>query len=34
LLVNSGFQVRAIDNSEMLKAEAGVTCTSLLFETT
>jgi dimethylargininase len=34
LLVHSGFHVRAIDNSEMLKAEAGVTCTSLLFETT
>ena len=33
LLERSGFRVRAIDNSEMLKAEAGVTCTSLLFET-
>ena len=32
LLMSSGFRVRAIDNSEMLKAEAGVTCTSLLFE--
>jgi len=34
LLERSGFQVRRIDNSELLKAEAGVTCTSLLFETT
>jgi dimethylargininase len=33
LLEASGFRVRAIDNSELLKAEAGVTCTSLLFET-
>ena len=33
LLERSGFRVRAIDNSEMLKAEAGVTCTSLIFET-
>ena len=33
LLERSGFQVRRIDNSELLKAEAGVTCTSLLFET-
>jgi dimethylargininase len=33
LLERSGFQVRTIDNSELLKAEAGVTCTSLLFET-
>jgi dimethylargininase len=32
LLEASGFRVRAIDNSEMLKAEAGVTCSSLLFE--
>jgi dimethylargininase len=33
LLERSGFHVRRIDNSELLKAEAGVTCTSLLFET-
>ena len=32
LLEASGFQVRRIDNSELLKAEAGVTCTSLIFE--
>jgi dimethylargininase len=32
LLDRSGFRVRTIDNSELLKAEAGVTCTSLLFE--
>ena len=32
LLERSGFRVRAIDNSEFLKAEAGVTCTSLIFE--
>jgi dimethylargininase len=32
LLERSGFKVRRIDNSELLKAEAGVTCTSLLFE--
>ena len=31
-LARSGFRVRQIDNSELLKAEAGVTCTSLLFE--
>ncbi len=32
LLEQSGFCVRRIDNSELLKAEAGVTCTSLSFE--
>ena len=32
MLDRSGFRVRTIDNSELLKAEAGVTCTSLLFE--
>src|SRR5581483_8180417 len=32
LLERSGFRVRTIDNSEFLKAEAGVTCTSLIFE--
>jgi len=32
LLERRGFQVRAIDVSELQKAEAGVTCTSLIFE--
>ena len=32
LLDRSGFRMRTIDNSELLKAEAGVTCTSLLFD--
>jgi dimethylargininase len=32
LLEQSGFHVRRIDNSELLKAEAGVTCSSLIFE--
>ena len=32
LLERRGFQVRTIDVSELQKAEAGVTCTSLLFE--
>ena len=32
LLERSGFRARTIDNSELLKAEAGVTCTSLIFE--
>jgi dimethylargininase len=32
LLERSGFRVRTIDNSELLKAEAGVTCTSLIFD--
>jgi dimethylargininase len=32
LLERSGFQVRTVDNSELLKAEAGVTCTSLIFD--
>jgi len=32
LLERSGFPVRGIDNSELLKAEAGVTCTSLIFD--
>jgi dimethylargininase len=32
LLEGSGFLVRRIDNSELLKAEAGVTCTSLIFD--
>jgi|KBSMisStandDraft_5_1062788.scaffolds.fasta_scaffold59187_2 dimethylargininase len=32
ILDRAGFRVRTIDNSELLKAEAGVTCTSLLFE--
>ncbi|HYL37661.1 MAG TPA: arginine deiminase family protein [Bryobacteraceae bacterium] len=32
LLEDSGFQVCAIDVSELAKAEGGVTCTSILFE--
>ena len=32
LLERRGFQVRTIDVSELQKAEAGVTCTSLIFE--
>jgi dimethylargininase len=32
LLERSGFRVRRLDNSELLKAEAGVTCMSLLFD--
>jgi len=32
LLEKSGFRVRRLDNSELLKAEAGVTCMSLLFD--
>ena len=32
LLESSGFRVRGVENSELLKAEAGVTCTSLIFE--
>lgn len=32
MLERAGFRVRRIDNSELLKAEAGVTCTSLIFE--
>ena len=32
VLASSGFRVRTVDNSELLKAEAGVTCTSLIFE--
>jgi dimethylargininase len=31
MLERSGFRVRTADNSELLKAEAGVTCTSLIF---
>jgi dimethylargininase len=33
MLDRAGFRVRTIDNSELLKAEAGVTCTSLIFRT-
>jgi len=33
VLERSGFHPRALDTSELLKAEAGVTCMSLLFET-
>lgn len=32
LLEQRGFQVRSLDLSELQKAEAGVTCTSLIFE--
>lgn len=32
LLENRGFRARTIDVSELQKAEAGVTCTSLIFE--
>ncbi|HSP70405.1 MAG TPA: arginine deiminase family protein [Bryobacteraceae bacterium] len=32
MLNRSGFRLRTIDNSELLKAEAGVTCTSLVFD--
>ena len=32
LLEISGFQVRTVDVSELAKAEAGVTCSSILFE--
>jgi dimethylargininase len=32
LLERRGFQVRSVDLSELQKAEAGVTCTSLIFE--
>ncbi len=31
MVERSGFRVRTVDNSELLKAEAGVTCTSLIF---
>jgi len=31
-LRNAGFRVRGVDVSELLKAESGVTCSSLLFE--
>ncbi len=34
ILEREGFDVRAVDISELTKAEAGVTCMSLLFETT
>jgi dimethylargininase len=33
LLEQNGFCVRTVDTSELIKAEAGVTCMSLLFET-
>ena len=32
MLETAGFDVRAIDNSELAKAEGAVTCTSILFE--
>ena len=31
-LKGKGFRVRTVDTSELIKAEAGVTCMSLLFE--
>lgn len=33
ILSRAGFRVRALDLSELLKAESGVTCSSLVFET-
>jgi N-dimethylarginine dimethylaminohydrolase len=33
LLEASGWNVRPVDVSELMKAEAGVTCMSLIFET-
>ncbi|MGE0126914.1 MAG: dimethylarginine dimethylaminohydrolase family protein [Blastocatellales bacterium] len=33
LLEKRGFKVRTIDNSELRKAEAGLTCSSLIFDT-
>jgi len=33
LLVKRGFNVRTLDISELMKAEAGLTCSSILFET-
>jgi len=32
LLESRGFRVRTVDTSELIKAEAGVTCMSLLFD--
>ena len=32
LLRDAGFQVRSVDVTELLKAESGVTCSSLVFE--
>jgi len=32
ILRETGFRVRALDLSELLKAESGVTCSSLVFE--
>jgi len=32
ILTRAGYQVRALDVSELMKAEAGVTCSSLIFE--
>jgi dimethylargininase len=34
ILAHAGLRVRALDVSELMKAEAGVTCCSLIFETT
>jgi dimethylargininase len=33
LLARAGYRVRALDISELMKAEAGLTCSSLIFET-
>jgi dimethylargininase len=33
ILRRAGFRVRTLDLSELLKAESGVTCSSLIFET-
>jgi dimethylargininase len=33
ILEARGFQVRLLDISELMKAEAGLTCSSILFET-
>jgi len=32
ILDGMGWRVMALDNSELMKAEAGMTCASLLFE--
>ena len=32
MLEGLGWRVKALDNSELMKAEAGMTCSSLLFE--
>ena len=32
LLEKEGYEVLTVDNSELLKAESGVTCSSIIFE--